>query len=127
MNRHLHELPDLSANIGTIQLADDMVTIQYFPRSSSDARLREFFVSLPVFADVTGFDFAATAPSPAWVENTHSVLTPAMAKVYEQELGHAPRVEAIHGGLENGLFLRHESRSRYRFRRPDDQRYPQCR
>ena len=105
MNRHLHELPDLSANIGTIQLADDMVTIQYFPRSSSDARLREFFVSLPVFADVTGFDFAATAPSPAWVENTHSVLTPAMAKVYEQELGHAPRVEAIHGGLETGYFF----------------------
>lgn len=105
MNQHLPKLPDLSSNIGTIHIGADSVDIQYFPRSSSDARLQEMLLSLPVFAEVTGFTFKASAPAPAWSENTHSVLTPAMTAVYEKELGRTPRIEAMHGGLETGYFF----------------------
>lgn len=105
MNQRLPKLPDLSSNIGTIQMNQKQVEIQYFPRSASDARLRELLLSLPVFAEVTGFTFHAGVPSPAWSENTASVLTPTMTSVYEAKLGYKPRVEAMHGGLETGYFF----------------------
>lgn len=56
MNQLLPKLPDLSANIGTIRTEGDHVAIQYFPRASADARLRELMAILPVYAELTGCD-----------------------------------------------------------------------
>lgn len=104
MNQELPKLPDLSANIGTIRTEGDTVTMQYFPRSSSDAKLRELMLVLPVFAELTGFKLDMASPEPAWTKNQHSKLVPLVAEVYAEEAGHAPRIEAMHGGLETGYF-----------------------
>lgn len=103
MNQVLPKLPNLSANIGTIETTDHVVTFQYFPRASADARLRELMAILPVYAELTGFAVHMAQPEPAWTENTHSTLVPLIAAVYEQE-GRPARVEAMHGGLETGYF-----------------------
>lgn len=104
MNQTLPKLPDLSANIGTIRTEDDQVVVQYFPRSSSDARLRELMLALPVYAEVTGCTIQIASPEPAWTENPHSRLVPLFADAYAEEAGHKPRIEAMHGGLETGYF-----------------------
>lgn len=104
MNQTLPKLPDLSANIGTIETTDTQVIFQYFPRSSSDARLRELMETLPVFADLTGFAVDMASPEPAWTENSHSTLVPLIADVYKAEAGKPARIEAMHGGLETGYF-----------------------
>lgn len=103
MNQTLPKLPDLSANIGTIETTDTKVTFQYFPRSSSDARLRELVETLPVYAELTGFTVDIASPEPAWTENPHSTLVPLVADVYKAE-GKDVRIEAMHGGLETGYF-----------------------
>lgn len=102
MNRAIPTLPDLSSSLGTIVTTDKDVAIQYFPRSSADARLREFLLSMPVIARLTGTDVHIDEPMPAWTENMHSRLQPLMAGVYEELMGKKPRIEAMHGGLETG-------------------------
>ena len=104
MNQHLSTLPDLSANLATLQLDGAAVKVEYFPHSSSNERLEEFARTLPVYARVTGFALHTGAPFSAWKENTHSHLLPVIRSTYERVLGQAPKVEAIHGGLETGLF-----------------------
>lgn len=104
MNQMLPKLPDLSANVGTIRTEENRVAIQYFPRSSSDARLREFMQVLPVYGELTGCVVDVASPEPAWTENTHSKLLPIISEVYKAEAGRDPRVEAMHGGLETGYF-----------------------
>ena len=105
MNQMLPKLPDLSANIGTIRTEDDHVAIQYFPRASADARLRELMTTLPVYAELTGCDIELASPEPAWTENPHSKLVPLVADVYKEEAGKEARIEAMHGGLETGYFF----------------------
>lgn len=104
MNRTLPTLPDLSANIGSVQMKDNVLAVHYFPRASSDARLRELMRSLPVFAELTGFTVDIAEPAPAWNRKAESALLPLIAEEYERENGKAPKVEAIHGGLETGYF-----------------------
>ena len=104
MNQELPKLPDLSANIGTLRTEGDVVTLQYFPRSSSDARLRELVLTFPALAELTGFTVDIAKPEPAWTKNHESKLVPIVAEAYHDVVGHDPRIEAVHGGLETGYF-----------------------
>lgn len=104
MNQELPKLPDLSANIGTLRTEGDVVTLQYFPRSSSDAQLRELVLTFPALAELTGFTVDIATPEPAWTKNHHSKLVPIVADAYTDVVGHQPRIEAMHGGLETGYF-----------------------
>lgn len=104
MNQELPKLPDLSANIGTLRTEGDVVTLQYFPRSSSDACLRELVLTFPALAELTGFTVDIAKPEPAWTKNHHSKLVPIVADAYNDVVGHKPRIEAMHGGLETGYF-----------------------
>ncbi len=104
MNQKLPGLPDLSANIGTVRTEKDRVAVQYFPRASSDARVREFMRLLTVFAESADCAVEIEEPEPAWAENPDSRLVPLICRIYEQETGRALQVEAMHGALETGFF-----------------------
>ena len=104
MNQTFPKLPDLSASMGTIETTDTAVAVQYFPRSSSDALLQQLLDTLPVYAQLTGFTLTKGGIDPAWTQNPHSTLLPAMVEAYVDVQGKKPRVEAIHGGLETGFF-----------------------
>lgn len=105
MNQQLPTLPDLSASLGTIRTEKDTVKIQYFPRSSADARLLEFARTLPVLARLTGFSVDMEQPEPAWTANPQSTLTPLMAASFRSVTGREARIEAMHGGLETGYLF----------------------
>ncbi len=106
MNQILPRIPENSANIGTIRLEKDVLTIQYFPRSSKDACLRELVSVLPAAAELTGFTLQCSSITPAWTENPHSRLVPLMSRIFkEQNQGKEMRIETIHGGLETGYFF----------------------
>ena len=105
MNQRLPKLPDLSSNIGTVKVADGAVKVQYFPRSSADARLRALILAMPALAEVTGFDLQVGEINPAWTEKSHSVLAPIMNQASKSIRGKEMRIEAMHGGLETGFFF----------------------
>ena len=105
MSPSMPGLPEMSANIGTVKMNGNTLTIQYFPRSSKDACLRELAESMAAMADVAGFALSISGTSPAWTENTHSVLAPLMAGIFKEQNGKDMKVEAIHAGLETGYFF----------------------
>lgn len=104
MNQILPKLPDLSANIGTIHVKENVLGIHYFSRGSADARVRDLTMTLPVFAELTGFDVDIATPAPAWTRKEGSTLLPLIAEEYRNENKKEPQIEAIHGGLETGYF-----------------------
>ena len=55
-------------------------------------------------AQLLGGSLHVTGAYPAWEYRRESVLREKMAAVYEQQIGRAPKIEAIHAGLECGLF-----------------------
>lgn len=104
MNQTYANLPELSANIGTIQTTEEAVSFEYLPRSGEDDRLQELLQKLPLFAKLTGFAYEQGNAEPAWTVNTESKLAPIYEKAFEKITGRKPRTEAIHGGLETGRF-----------------------
>ena len=45
-----------------------------------------------------------TGNYPAWEYKRDSALRDTMVRVFTEQYGHAPKIEAIHAGLECGLF-----------------------
>ena len=76
MNQTYANLPELSANIGTIQTTEEAVSFEYLPRSGEDDRLQELLQKLPLFAKLTGFAYEQGNAEPAWTVNTESKLAP---------------------------------------------------
>ena len=103
MDRRLPRLPALSASLGTIETREDVLAFQYFPRSSSDARLQALVRVMPIMAKCTGTKVHIEKPFPAWTESKNSKLQALMADAYKDVMGKEPRMEAMHGGLETGF------------------------
>lgn len=103
MDRRLPRLPALSASLGTIETREDVLAFQYFPRSSSDARLQALVRVMPIMAKSTGTKVHIEKPFPAWTESKNSKLQALMADAYKEVMGKEPRMEAMHGGLETGF------------------------
>lgn len=104
MNQEFPLLPELSANIGTIETTESRVSFQYFPRAGGDDRLNVFLEKMPVFAKLTGFTLEKGSQEPAWTVNPDSRLAPLYGKAFTKITGSTARMEAIHGGLETGRF-----------------------
>ena len=103
MDRRLPRLPALSASLGTIETREDVLAFQYFPRSSSDARLQALVRVMPIMAKSAGTKVHIEKPFPAWTESKNSKLQALMADAYKDVMGKEPRMEAMHGGLETGF------------------------
>ena len=51
-----------------------------------------------------GASMEITGDYPAWEYKRDSALRDTMVRVFTEQYGHAPKIEAIHAGLECGLF-----------------------
>ena len=100
-------LIETSANLGVLQMDEDEVRVQFFPRSAIDAKLDEFVAMAGELAELTGFTLHASDKAPGWKENKNSRLAKIMAETFEEQNGKPMKVETIHAGLECGYhFMR---------------------
>ena len=107
MSTVIHGLVETSANLGVVEMAEEEVSIQYFPRSAVDQKLDEFRFFAQQMAELTGFTANIGTQSPGWKENKDSRLAKIMTEVFEAQNGKPMKVETIHAGLECGWhFLR---------------------
>ena len=95
-------LVETSANLGVVEMTEEEVSIQYFPRSAVDQKLDEFRMFARQMAELTGFTAHIGTQSPGWKENKDSRLAKIMTEVFEAQNGKAMKVETIHAGLECG-------------------------
>lgn len=104
MSRDIPGLVQTSLNLGILTTDANTVQASFCVRSSVAtqkemlvARLRCLMAQLGGSVDVSG-DY------PAWEYRKDSPLRERMIDVFREQYGHDPKVEAIHAGVECGLF-----------------------
>lgn len=104
MSQDIPGLVQTSLNLGILTTDEQCVQASFCVRSSVStqkemlvARLRCLMAQLGGSVDVSG-DY------PAWEFRKDSPLRERMIDVFREQYGHDPKVEAIHAGVECGLF-----------------------
>ena len=105
MSRAVEGLIETSDNIASIKMNEEEIVVTVHQRSSVDSRRDEIADRVKALFEMIGARVEFDDAYVGWAPNPDSkVLTMAEAS-YESLFGEKPRVEALHAGLECGLFL----------------------
>lgn len=97
-------LVQTSLNMGILKTEEREVVMSFSVRSSVGSEKEELVSRLTNLIDLLGGTVECTGNYPAWEYKRDSKLRDIMIKIFEQQYGRKPAVEAIHAGLECGLF-----------------------
>lgn len=104
MSKEIHGLVETSLNIGVLKTEENKVSTVYAVRSSSDSRRDMMVEKLKVLTKYLGGKSELSGAYPGWEYMADSKLREEAVGVFEKVYGHKPKIEAIHAGLECGLF-----------------------
>lgn len=105
MSQDMAGLVETSLNLGVVESNDKGVAIQYSVRSSLESAKAALIEKLEIIFGMAGACFTVSGEYPGWAFKVDSPLRDKMIRVYEQMYGEKPEIQAIHAGLECGLFL----------------------
>ena len=106
MSLSMPGLVESSNNIGIIRTGEDALAVTCAARSGMESRKRLLSDRLRALAHVLGASYSEHGDYPAWEFSAQSPLRQTMVDCYEKLFGQAPQVDAIHAGLECGLFAK---------------------
>ena len=102
-SKDIEGLVQTSLNMGVVKLGDKLnVTLSV--RSSVNSEKREVLDQLKKLADMFDASYAEDGAYPAWEYKKESRLRDVMVRTYRELFDKEAKVEAIHAGLECGLF-----------------------
>ncbi len=104
MSPEVAGLVQTSLNLGIVKTEGDVVLASFSVRSSVDSQKRLLLDRLQCLTERLGGGVTLSGDYPGWAYRAESPLRELMVKVFTEQTGHAPRIEAIHAGLECGLF-----------------------
>ena len=96
-------LVQTSLNLGIAKLGDRF-SATFSVRSSVNSEKQEVLDQLKALAEMLEGSYSEDGEYPAWEYRKDSHLRDTMVRVYREMFGQEPKVEAIHAGLECGLF-----------------------
>ena len=96
-------LVQTSLNMGIAKLGERF-KVTFSVRSSVNQEKEELLQRLRTLCDFYEGSYGQTGEYPAWEYKQESALRDTMVRVYTEMFGKAPKVLAIHAGLECGLF-----------------------
>ena len=105
MSQDVAGLVETSLNLGVVECDDQAVTIQYSVRSAVESAKVALLEKLEIIFKMVGASFNTSGEYPGWAFRVDSPLRDKMVRVYEEMYGVKPEIQAIHAGLECGLFL----------------------
>lgn len=103
-SRDIDGLVQTSLNIGTIETEQDKIILGYSVRSSVNHEKEDLLETLSKLAKKFGGEMRTDGEYPAWEFRKNSKLRDRMTRIYADMYGKEAKVEAIHAGLECGLF-----------------------
>lgn len=103
MSRDIDGLVQTSLNMGILKTEENQITASYSVRSSAASQKEMLLYRLEALAGILGGSSASSGDYPAWEYQPDSPLRTLMEKVYQEQYGTDPKIEAIHAGLECGL------------------------
>ena len=104
MSQDIPGLVQTSLNLGIMRLADGKLKLSSSVRSSVAAEKDGLCQKLKELADQYGASYSRRGDYPPWEYRKESSLRDTMTGVYQRMTGREMKVEAIHAGLECGLF-----------------------
>ena len=102
-----HEIPGLvqtSLNLGILDSDVREVSFSFSVRSSVASEKNALVGRIRSLIGQLGGDLSVSGDYPAWEYKKESKLRDLMSRVFEAQYGYAPKVEAIHAGVECGFF-----------------------
>lgn len=104
MSHDIEGLVETSLNQGVVSMDETGLKLQISVRSSINEKKEELINSLLEIARVHNCTTGVRGDYPGWSYRKDSPIRDKMVDVYTKMFGVAPKVEAIHAGLECGLF-----------------------
>lgn len=104
MSGDIPGLVQTSLNLGIMRLKDGTLKLSSSVRSSVAAEKEALCRQLEELAAQYGAEYSRRGDYPPWEYRKDSPLRDMMTRVYQQTAGKEMKVEAIHAGLECGLF-----------------------
>ncbi|MBQ8351296.1 MAG: aminoacyl-histidine dipeptidase [Clostridia bacterium] len=104
MSTDIPGLVQTSLNLGILTTSDTDMHAVYSVRSSVGEEKRELLARMRALAMAAGASFAVEGEYPAWEYKKVSPLRDTVVDTYRRLYGREMKVEAIHAGLECGLF-----------------------
>ncbi|MCL2362155.1 MAG: aminoacyl-histidine dipeptidase [Defluviitaleaceae bacterium] len=104
MSIDIDDLVASSCNIGVIETFESDVRVSCMARGATKEYLSDVEDKIIALACLAGADIQFGHSSPAWDFNPDSEILKQFASYYKEQVGEEPKVIAMHGGLECGIF-----------------------
>lgn len=104
MSQVISGLVETSLNLGIMNLNSESLEMVTSIRSSVTSRKKELAKKVIGLVEILGGDVEIEGEYPAWEYKADSDLRPQIQKIYTDLFGVEPKFNAIHAGLECGLF-----------------------
>lgn len=105
MSKNIHGLVETSVNLGVIENKEDSVNIISNIRSSVQSSKEYIGLVNKIAAENFEAEFEIITKYPAWEYKENSPLREVAKKSYKEVSGKEFKLEAIHAGLECGIFV----------------------
>ncbi len=103
MSQEIQGLVQTSLNLGIVKVEDETLVLTFSVRSSVNEEKDELLERLRSTAEKYGGTMEIMGAYPAWEYRKNSPLRELMCRVYREQFGKEPEIQAIHAGLECGL------------------------
>ena len=104
MSAEIKGLVETSLNLGILETNENNVFLNFALRSNKKSALKFLEERLFVFFNKLNAKIETSGHYPPWEFNSNSVLQEIYKETYREQFGVEPKVEAIHAGLECGVF-----------------------
>ncbi len=104
MSFSLEGLVETSLNLGILETSERDCGFSFLVRSSVESEKEELVDRIQCLTGMLGGSVELSGNYPGWDFKKESKLRDLFVSVFEELYGHKPEVEAIHAGLECGLF-----------------------
>lgn len=106
MSAAIPGLVETSCNLASVKMKDDsVITVTVHQRSSVDSRRDEIADRIKALFEMIGATVEFDDAYVGWAPNPESKVLKVAEQSFEDLFGSKPKVEALHAGLECGLFL----------------------
>ncbi|MDO4166748.1 MAG: aminoacyl-histidine dipeptidase [Eubacteriales bacterium] len=104
MSFAMEGLVQTSLNLGILKSEPEEVTASFSVRSSVETEKMELVARIRCLMEMLGGTVTNMGEYPAWEYRQDSPLRDLMIKVFREQYGYEPVVQALHAGVECGLF-----------------------
>lgn len=104
MSRDVEGLVQTSLNLGILETCEEEVTYSFAVRSSLESEKTALVDQLRCLTESLGGSLETSGDYPAWEYRQDSPLRDLMVEVFAEQYGRKPVIQAIHAGVECGLF-----------------------